>query len=90
MRNAPYLCPVCRDNRREFVQVIKLGREIRKDPDTGALEYAADEWETLTRSGHWEVDIRCQLCGHDGPETEFMRAAERQDARALRPRGRRA
>ena len=86
----PYLCPVCRDNRRDFLQVIKLGREIRKDPETGAVQYAADEWETLAKDGRLELEIRCGLCGHGAPEADFVRAAERDLSRVRPPRGRRA
>lgn len=87
---APYLCPVCRDNREEFLQVYKLAREIRKDPETGALRYAADEWETLTRDGRLDLEIRCQLCQHSAPEIDFVRAAQRDQARIRLPGGRRA
>ncbi len=86
----PYLCPVCRDNRHDFLQILKLAREIRKDPETGAVVFADDEWETLARNGRLELDIRCRLCGHTAPEADFIRTAQRDAARFLVPRGRRA
>ncbi|OUM95248.1 MAG: hypothetical protein BAA04_09790 [Firmicutes bacterium ZCTH02-B6] len=86
----PYLCPVCRDNRQDFLQVYKLAREIRKDPETGAILYVADEWETVTRDGRLDLEIRCRLCDHSAPEVDFVRAARRDMQRAMRPKDRRA
>ncbi|MBO8142656.1 MAG: hypothetical protein H0Z37_10870 [Firmicutes bacterium] len=85
----PYLCPVCRDNRTEFLQIYKLAREIRKDAETGALLYVADEWETVTRDRRLDLEVRCRLCGHTAPEADFTRAFRRDLAQGRRP-GRRA
>lgn len=77
----PFLCPVCRNNRSEFRQVYKLARDIRKNPDTGAVEFAADEWDTVVKDGRPELDVQCGLCGHVGSERDFARAAKRSDER---------
>lgn len=86
----PFLCPVCHDNRTEFMQIYKLAREITKDPDTGAVTYASDEWETVAKDGRPELDVQCRLCGHVGKERDFERAARRDDTRLPRPGLRRA
>lgn len=88
--NEPFLCPVCRDNRTEFRQVYKLARDIRKDPDTGAVEYASDQWETVTKDGRPDLDVQCGLCGHVARERDFVRAARRDQERWRRPGLRRA
>lgn len=86
----PYLCPVCKDNRTDFLQIYKLARELRKHPETGVVEYASDEWETPARDGRPDIDIRCRLCNHTAAEREFTRAARRDHARLPRFGSRRA
>lgn len=71
----PALCPVCKDNRTRFMQIVKLGREIEKDPDTGVVAFAGGDWETVTRRGRPEVELRCMLCDHAAPAEQFYRAA---------------
>lgn len=78
----PALCPVCKDNRARFMRIVKLGQEIAKDPDTGAVAFAGDEWETVTRRGKPDVELRCLLCDHTAPADDFYRAA-RQDGNRL-------
>lgn len=87
--NEPFLCPVCKANRTEFRQVYKLAREIRKNPDTGAVEYAADEWEAMMKDGRPDLDVQCGLCGHVANAREFIRAARRDEDRWRRPGWRR-
>lgn len=85
-----YLCPICRDNRTEFVQIVKLGREISKDADTGAVTFATDEWETMTRHGKPDIEIRCTVCDHSAAEADFIRAARKDATRIPRGYSRRA
>lgn len=90
MSHDAYLCPVCRENRTQFVQVVKLGREIEKDEDTGAVTFASDDWETMTRQGKPDIDIRCAVCDHAAAEADFVRAARKDASRIPRPYSRRA
>lgn len=86
----PTLCPVCRDNRSRFLRIVKLGQEITKDEDTGAVIFSADEWETVTRRGKPDVEFRCLVCDHTASVDEFRRAARRDGNRIPRIGGRRA
>lgn len=86
----PFLCPACKANRTEFMQVFKLAREIRKDEETGAVAYASDEWETFVRDGKPDMEVQCRLCGYVSRERDFQRAARRDAARLPRIDGRRA
>lgn len=73
-----YLCPVCRDNRREFELVYKLAQEIRLDPESGRTVYLSDELAVLTKGdGRPDLDVKCLRCGYVGGELAFSRAAER-------------
>lgn len=81
MKGEPYLCPVCRHNRTRFVQIIKLGREINKHADDGSVTFTDDEWETMTRQGRLDIEIRCLECDHSADEREFARAARRDAER---------
>lgn len=86
----PFLCPVCKDNRTDFLQVFKFVREMRKHPESGAVQYVSDEWETATRDGRPDIDIRCRLCGHTAAQRDFTRAARREHARLPRLGSRKA
>lgn len=80
----PALCPVCKDNRTRFMQIVKLGREIEKDPETGAVAVVSDDWETVTRRGRPDVELRCLICDHAAAADEFYRAARRDGNRLPR------
>ena len=83
--NRPYLCPICKSNRREFELVYKLAQEIQKDPETGETLFRSDELTTLTKDdGRPDIDVKCRQCGYIGAETAFSRAARRKEQAALR------
>lgn len=84
----PTLCPVCRDNRTNFMLIVKLGQEIIKDGDTGTITYASDEWETVTYRNKPAIELRCELCDHTAAADDFVRAARRDDRRLPRIGGR--
>lgn len=86
----PTLCPVCRDNRTRFLQIVKLGQEITKDAESGAIVFSGEEWETVTRRGKPDIDLRCLLCEHTAAVEEFERAARRDGNRMPRIDERRA
>lgn len=83
----PYLCPVCKANRREFDLVYKLAQEIHIDPETGKTLYRSDELVALCRDdGRPAIDVRCRLCGYVAAESAFGRAAVRDERPRVRGR----
>jgi len=84
----PYLCPACRENRTSFQLVYKLAQEVRKDPETGRIQYAAAEWEAVRRGQGLELEVRCLLCSHVADERRFIETARRREALRFQRRAR--
>jgi len=82
----PYLCPVCRENRTHFQLIYKLGQEVRKDPDSGAIVFADEEWRAILRGQQLDVDVTCLVCDYTGHESRFIEMARRDARAAHRPR----
>lgn len=77
----PYLCPVCRENRTHFQIIYKLAQEVRKDPHSGEILFADEEWRAIMKGDRLDVDVTCLVCDYTGHESRFIDMA-RRDARA--------
>lgn len=75
----PYLCPMCKTNRARFAVIYKMSLEVKKEAQTGAVLWQADELELADRGGRADIDVKCLECGYVGFEGVFIRAAGRQD-----------
>jgi len=75
----PFLCPICKRNRSDFIFVYKLKQEVKKDPGTGAFVFVADELELALRGDRRpDVDVICRACGYTAGQTAFARSAKRE------------
>ncbi|MBO8126098.1 MAG: DNA alkylation repair protein [Firmicutes bacterium] len=74
--NHKYLCPSCQGNRSRFYLIKKLAQEVRIDPNTGKIVWAADEWEDVLDDGELYLEVRCALCGYTSRENVFTQAAK--------------
>lgn len=81
----PYLCPGCQANRTRFELIYHFTQEVRKDPTTGAITFAADELLPVHRGQRPALDVRCCLCQFTGHEGLFIKAARRSAPPAQRP-----
>lgn len=66
-----YLCPQCGQNRTHFYLVKKLAQEVRKDPSTGKITWAADEWEEVWAGDTLFLEVKCADCGYLAKEKSF-------------------
>lgn len=73
----PYFCPHCRGNRTRFALIQRISQEVEKDPRTGAIREAAEEWVLESRGDQPYVEVRCLSCGFEGYEGLFIQAAAR-------------
>lgn len=76
---ARYLCPHCRGNRTRFALIQSISQEVEKDPHTGKILYAADEWTIEGSNGRPSLEVRCLLCGFTGQEGLFIAAAQQPE-----------
>ena len=74
----PYLCPACRNNRTHFRLIYKLGQEVRKDPSTGEIVFADEEWQVILRRGSLDLDVTCLACDYTRDERRFIDTARRE------------
>ncbi len=73
--SAPYFCPQCHGNRTRFALIRELSQEVKKDPATGNILYAAYEWEEVLMDGKPFLKVICLSCGFTDYERIFINAA---------------
>ncbi len=72
-----YSCPDCQGNQTRYALIKKLAQEVHKDPQTGKIIWAADEWEeVLMPDGQLYLEVRCLSCGYQAGEKLFTQAAK--------------
>jgi len=73
----PYACPNCR-NKMRFHIVDQNPVSVKMDPQTGEIIQYIDSSDLMTNPYKGEArKVQCAVCGMDGGELMFVKAAQR-------------